>query len=148
MPKTGKISRIERTDKGDDMAWDGWPLARVVILFTSFGFLLVFVQVTLMHYRQNFRTWSQWVPVVSLPFMALWALLLSLQNLDWIRTVFIVLCVLEAIGGLYGAYLHLRGVGRRVDGYRLHNFLVGPPVMLPFLISATSVLALLAVYWS
>jgi hypothetical protein len=133
------------------MGWDGWPLGRVVIVFAFFAFfafLLLFLQVTLLHYRQNFRQWAQWVPVITLPIVAFGALLLSFWNLEWIRTAFIVLCLAEALGGLYGTYLHLRGVGQRVDGYRFNNFLVGPPVVLPFLISATSVLVLLAAYWS
>lgn len=129
------------------MAWDGWPLGRVIILFTFFVSLLIFLQVTLFHYRQNFRDWSQWVPVIALASLALVAILFSIWNLAWIRTVFIALCSIEALGGLYGTYRHVRGVGQRVDGYRLNNFLVGPPAVLPLLISATGVLGLLAVYW-
>lgn len=130
------------------MTWDGWPFERVVILYTVFAFLLIFVQVALFHYRQNFRHWSQWVPVVTLPILALVALLLSGWNPEWLRDTFIVFCSVEALGGLYGAFAHLRGVGQRVDGYRLNNFLVGPPVILPLMISATSVLGLLAALWS
>lgn len=129
------------------MGWQGWPLARMVILFSALGFLLVFVQVTLFHYRQNFRHWSQWVPVITLPILALSAFMLSLWNLPWTRTLFIILCTADALGGLSGFYYHLRGVGQRVDGYRLQNFLVGPPVILPLLITALSALGLLAVYW-
>lgn len=130
------------------MGWNGWPLARVVILFTAFGFLLIFIQVTLMHYRQNFRHWAQWIPVLALPIVALGAFLLAIWDMVWIRTAFGVLCITEVLGGFFGFYLHVRGVGERVDGYRFHNFLVGPPVVLPLFISAMSVLALLALYWS
>jgi hypothetical protein len=120
----------------------------VVILFTLPVFLLIWVQVTLLHYRQNFRHWSQWVPVLALPTIALNALLFSLWNLSWLRTLFIILCLGDILGGLIGFYFHLQGVGKRVDGYRLQNFLVGPPVVLPLMITATSVLGLLATYWS
>ncbi|NMB00035.1 MAG: hypothetical protein GX971_00725 [Firmicutes bacterium] len=130
------------------MGWQGWPFERVVILFTCFGFLLIFVQVTLFHYRQNFRIWSQWVPVIVLPIIALNALLLSIWNMGWIRSTFIVLCIADILGGLYGFYRHFKGVGERVDGYRLQNFLVGPPVALPLTILAMSLLGLLATYWS
>ena len=142
-PREGKPN----PKRGDGMGWQGWPLARAVILFTSFGFLLIFVQVTLFHYRQNFRHWSQWVPVITLPILALNALMLSFWNLAWIRSFFIILCIADSLGGLSGFYYHLRGVGQRVDGYRLQNFLVGPPVILPLLITALSSLGLLAVYW-
>ncbi|HHT91240.1 MAG: hypothetical protein ACOX57_11800 [Limnochordia bacterium] len=130
------------------MGWNGWPFERVVILFTLPVFLLIWVQVTLLHYRQNFRHWSQWVPVLALPTIALNALLFSLWNLSWLRTLFIILCLGDILGGLTGFYFHLQGVGKRVDGYRLQNFLVGPPVVLPLMITATSVLGLLATYWS
>jgi hypothetical protein len=130
------------------LGWNGWPFERVAILLTSLGFLLIFVQVTLLHYRQNFRHWAQWLPVIALPILAAVGLLLSASNTEWVRSAFLVLCVGDIIGGLFGFYLHLRGVGKRVDGYRLQNFLVGPPVILPLTISALSLLALLAVCWS
>jgi hypothetical protein len=130
------------------VGWNGWPFERVAILLASLGFLLIFLQVTLFHYRQNFRHWTQWVPVIALPILALNGLLLTAFNADGVRRVFTILCFADVVGGLYGFYLHLRGVGQRVDGYRLQNFLVGPPVVLPLTISALSLLALLAVYWS
>lgn len=58
------------------------------------------------------------------------------------------LCWFGMVAGLIGFYKHFRGVGQRVDGYRLHNFLVGPPVILPLFVSAFSALALLALHWS
>lgn len=130
------------------VGWNGWPFERVAVLFASCASLLIFIQVTLFHYRQNFRHWSQWVPVIALPILALTGFLFSASNVDWVRTAFIVLCLGDALGGLVGFYLHLKGVGQRVDGYRLQNFLVGPPIILPLMISALSVFALLAVYWS
>ena len=130
------------------MGWNGWPFERVAILLTCLGFLLIFVQVTLLHYRQNFRHWAQWLPVIALPILAAVGLLISASNTEWVRSAFLVLCVGDIIGGLFGFCLHLRGVGKRVDGYRLQNFLVGPPVILPLTISALSLLALLAVCWS
>ena len=130
------------------MAWSGWPLERMLILFTSLGFFLIFVQVTLLHARQNFRVWSQWVPVIALPVLSLTALLLSFWDAQWLRTLFVILCLGDLLGGLFGFYQHFTGVGKRVDGYRLHNFLVGPPVVLPLLISALSFLGLMAIYGS
>lgn len=52
------------------MAWDGWPFTRVVLLFCAAAALLVLIQVTMNHYRQNFRHWSQWVPIIELPLSA------------------------------------------------------------------------------
>jgi len=108
----------------------------------------VFVQVTLNHYRQNFRAVSQWVPVVALPILAFAALLVTAGNGEGARWALGALCWFGMVAGLIGFYKHFRGVGQRVDGYRLHNFLVGPPVILPLFVSAFSALALLALHWS
>jgi hypothetical protein len=40
------------------------------------------------------------------------------------------------------------GVGQRVGGFsQSQNFLVGPPIVLPLMMSAISALGLLALYW-
>jgi hypothetical protein len=51
------------------------------------------------------------------------------------------------LDGLIGFYFHFRGVGIRVGGYELRKFLIGPPVVLPLMFTALSVLGLVAVYW-
>ncbi|MFC5448611.1 hypothetical protein [Paenibacillus aestuarii] len=48
---------------------------------------------------------------------------------------------------MIGFYFHFRGVGIRVGGWALRNFLIGPPVTLPLMFSALSVLGLIAIYW-
>lgn len=37
------------------MEWASWSLDRVLILFVSLAFLMIGIQVTLYHYRQNFH---------------------------------------------------------------------------------------------
>src|SRR5690606_35417314 len=130
------------------MAWDGWPFTRVVLLFCAAAALLVLIQVTMNHYRQNFRHWSQWVTIIELPLLALAAILVVISNGNGVRSFLMVLGYVGILRGLIGFYMHFTGVGQRVDGYRLHNFLVGPPIILPLLISAISGLALSALYWS
>lgn len=130
------------------MGWDGWPFTRVVLVFSALAFVLIFIQVTLNHYRQNFRALSQWVPVIALPVLALNAFIVAAWNGQGARWMLAVLCCAGIFAGLMGFYKHFRGVGQRVDGYRFHNFLVGPPIILPLFISAVSALALLALYWS
>ncbi|MNW22307.1 hypothetical protein D3C71_2237120 [compost metagenome] len=49
--------------------------------------------------------------------------------------------------GAVGFYFHFHGVGIRVGGWTMRNFLVGPPVILPVLFIAISALGLIAVYW-
>ena len=111
------------------------------------AFLLTFIQVTLNHYRQNFRDLSQWIPVLALPILALGSLIVAAWNGTGARSVLTVLCWIGVGVGLMGS-INTCGVWERVDGYRLHNFLVGPPIILPLFISAVSALALLALYWS
>ena len=126
----------------------GWSVNKVLYLLVSLCFGLGFMQVTLYHYRQNFRHWSMWVPVAALPLLALNALWLFFTDSAALRSVFAGLLGLGVLAGLVGWYYHFSGVGDRVGGYKLNNFLMGPPTMLP-LISATcvSLIGLVAVYW-
>lgn len=45
--------------------WDGWPISRILFLFTGLALLMITVQVSIFHYRQNFRHWAQYVPVIG-----------------------------------------------------------------------------------
>ena len=126
--------------------WAGWPIERAIYLFVGVVFLAVFVQVTLYHWRQNFRHWSMWIPVIATPALGLVALLLAWQNMPWLRALLGLLSAAGIVSGLAGTYFHVAGVGERVDGYNLNNFMVGPPPALPVLVSALSVLALMGLY--
>lgn len=130
-----------------DTGWVGWPLDRVVILLVGVMFFMIFVQVTLYHYRQNFRHWSMWIPVIATPvngFLLTW---LAFYNAEWIRLVLTFLLVASVAAGAMGSFLHARGVGERVGGYEMRNFLVGPPIMLPGLVTGASILGLFLLYW-
>lgn len=129
------------------MGWDGWPLERVVVFFIGLAFLALGLQVIFFHYRQNFRHWAMWIPVLATPVFGLVGLLISFYNTPVLRSLWLVLLAVGALAGILGFWLHLRGVGERVDGYKLNNFLIGPPIMLPLLITVMSVLGLAALYW-
>lgn len=126
--------------------WAGWPIDRVLYLFVGVVFLAVFVQVTLYHWRQNFRHWAMWIPVLATPALSLAALFLTWQELPWLRALLGALAGIGVVGGLVGTYYHIAGVGERVDGYTLNNFMVGPPPTLPLMVTALSVLALIGLY--
>ncbi|MEG6616676.1 hypothetical protein V6C27_09645 [Peptococcaceae bacterium 1198_IL3148] len=127
--------------------WEGWSLARIILMFTGVLLLVVSVQVTLFHYRQNFRHWAMWGPVIGAPVTGVLAIMMALFNIGWLQPILAVILVLDVVSGLVGFGYHFEGVGERVDGYRMQNFLVGPPVTLPLMVSAMGVLGLLALYW-
>jgi lysylphosphatidylglycerol synthetase-like protein (DUF2156 family) len=127
--------------------WTGWPIERILILFAGILFLVIFIQVTFFHYRQNFHHWAMWIPVIETPIFGLAALLFSFYNVTWIFWLLTILLAIGVISGLTGTFFHIRGVGERVGGYELRNFLIGPPLTLPAMISAISILGLIALYW-
>lgn len=127
--------------------WDGWPLSRVLFLFTALAFLMIFLQVTLFHSRQNFRHWAMWAPVIATPLLGVLLLALAFYNAPWLRTLTALLLSVGVLAGLGGFALHVEGVGERVDGYKMQNLLVGPPITLPLMVVAMSALGLLALYW-
>jgi len=135
-----------RREGGVADLWASWPVERALYLVVGVSFLAVFVQVTLYHWRQNFRHWAMWVPVIATPALGLCALMLAWQNASWLRTALAVLSAAGVAGGLVGTYYHVAGVGERVDGYNLNNFMVGPPPALPLLVTALSALALIGLY--
>ncbi|MET3291689.1 UNVERIFIED_CONTAM: lysylphosphatidylglycerol synthetase-like protein (DUF2156 family) [Brevibacillus sp. OAP136] len=128
--------------------WEGWPIERVLLIFVGLAFALIFIQVTMFHSRQNFRHWAMWVPVIETPVFAVLAIALAFTQPMWLLWTFTILMWVGVAGGLYGASLHAAGVRQRVGGFsQSQNFLVGPPIILPLLISAISGLGLLALYW-
>ncbi|WP_199622621.1 hypothetical protein [Paenibacillus alkalitolerans] len=129
------------------MFWDGWPIERILILFVSLAFMMIGIQVTMFHYRQNFHHKSMWVPVIEAPVFFMTGIALTFFNLTWLNVLFQAMMWIGVISGMIGSYFHVRGVGIRVGGWALRNFLIGPPVTLPMMFTAISVLGLIAVYW-
>lgn len=129
------------------MGWHSWPLNRVLDAAIGILFLVVFLQVTLFHYRQNFRHWSMWIPVIATPLFGLSLLVYTFYAPAWLLGALTVLLSVGTVAGLYGTYLHIHGVGQRVGGYAMRNVLIGPPITLPALITALSVLGLFSLYW-
>lgn len=127
--------------------WYGWPISRVLLLFTAIAFLMIFVQVALFHYRQNFRHWAMWGPVIGAPAIGILALALSFYDVFWLRAATALFMAVGLLTGVAGTALHINGVGQRVDGYKMQNFLIGPPLTLPAMVAAMSVLGLIALYW-
>jgi hypothetical protein len=129
------------------MNWDGWSIERIGILFVSLAFLMMFVQVTMFHYRQNFHHKAMWIPVIASPLFFIAGVAFTFYNVPWLATLFIVLMWIGLVDGLIGFYYHFRGVGIRVGGWAMRNFLIGPPIVLPLMFTALSGLGLIVMYW-
>jgi hypothetical protein len=133
--------------EGIVLYWNGWSLDRILILFVSLAYLLIGIQVSLFHYRQNFHHKSMWTPVVLAPIFFVTGLVLTFYNVNGLRVLFGVLMAAGILDGLVGVYYHAKGVSVRVGGWEMRNFLIGPPVVLPFLFTAIGALGLFALYW-
>lgn len=129
------------------MNWSMWSIDRILILFVSLAFLLMGIQVTMYHYRQNFNHKAMWVPVIASPIFLVVGLIFTWYNATWLHNVFLTLMWVGVVVGLIGVFFHFRGVGVRVGGWALRNFLIGPPIGLPLMFSALCVLGLIAMYW-
>ena len=128
--------------------WNGWPINRVILLFTGLAVLMVSLQVTIFHYRQNFRHWIMYSPVVGGAFIGIMAIAVAFYNQPLLRSILSVLLFVGVLIGVVGSVLHINGIGNRVGGYgESQNFLVGPPLTLPIMVFALSILGLIALYW-
>jgi len=128
--------------------WDGWPITRVLLLFTGLAFLIISLQVGIFHSRQNFRHWTMYGPVVGGPVIGVFAILLSFYNAPLLSSILVVLLFAGVALGAVGSVLHVNGIGKRVGGFgESQNFLVGPPLTLPIMVAAMSILGLIALYW-
>lgn len=128
--------------------WEGWPLSRVLLLFTGIALFMISLQVTLYHYRQNFRHWAMYSPVVGGPVIGFLTIALAFYPVPILRSITIIMLLVGAVLGVVGGYLHFNGIGARVGGYgESQNYLVGPPPTLPIMVTAMSILGLIALYW-
>jgi len=126
--------------------WNAWPLERWSILFVAIAFLLIGVQVFLYHYRQNFHNKAMWTPVIEAPIVFISGIVFVMYRTDAAATVWVWLMYIAVLTGFVGFYYHTRGLGKRVGGYELRNFLIGPPALLPLMLSALGAFGLLAIY--
>ncbi|TXK83663.1 hypothetical protein [Paenibacillus sp. N3.4] len=128
------------------MVWSQWSLDRFIILLVGIAYFLLWVQVSLSHYRQNFHNKSMWGPVIIaliISFVSIVSTLLNSQG--WLLAAHIGFW-LGLIQGLIGFMYHIKGVRKRVGGLALRNFLTGPPVMMPLVFSMIGILGLTAIY--
>jgi hypothetical protein len=124
-----------------------WTLSRMLVLFAALGFALIGTQVSLFHYRGNFRHWTMYIPVTGAPLAALALGWLAFYPSLTAKTVVIWILWIEVFAGLGGFTMHARGIRQRLGGFVMNNVLTGPPIVLPLTLTAFSLLGLMALYW-
>ncbi len=118
---------------------------RQVAMVTGISALLSGFEAYYSHYKNNFRYWVQWTPVVVAPVLAGTAF----TSIRSRRVATIALPAVSALAGAdaaVGFYYHARGVLRRPGGSKrlLYNIMYGPPIFAPLLFGAAGMLGVLA----
>ena len=118
---------------------------RQVAMVTGISALLSGFEAYYSHYKNNFRYWVQWTPVVLAPVLAGTAF----TSIKSRRVATIALPAVSALAGAdaaVGFYYHARGVLRRPGGSKrlLYNIMYGPPIFAPLLFGAAGMLGVLA----
>jgi hypothetical protein len=118
---------------------------RQVAMVTGISALLSGFEAYYSHYKNNFRYWVQWTPVVLAPVLA-GAAFTSIKSR---RVATLALPAVSALAGAdaaVGFFYHARGVLRRPGGSKrlLYNIMYGPPIFAPLLFGAAGMLGALA----
>jgi hypothetical protein len=118
---------------------------RQVAIVTGISALLSGFEAYYSHYKNNFRYWVQWTPVIIAPVLAGVAFA-SVKSRRLATTALPVVSILAGADAAVGFYYHGRGVLRRSGGSKhlLYNIMYGPPIFAPLLFGAAGMLGLLA----
>jgi hypothetical protein len=128
-------------------SWQGWPLERLMYLFLGAAYLLVWMQMTLYHWKGAFRSKVMWGPVLFTPIVVIVSLAHGFVHGDTIGMIFVAAFAIAALEGLIGTFLHLKGVAAQVGGLNLRNLAAGPPFILAIIFMALGILGILIHYW-
>jgi hypothetical protein len=118
---------------------------RQVAIVTGVSALLSGFEAYYSHYKNNFRYWIQWSPVVLAPILAGTAFG-SVKSRRLAVTTLPAVSALAGADAAVGFYYHARGVLRRPGGSKrlLYNIMYGPPIFAPLLFGAAGMLGILA----
>jgi hypothetical protein len=118
---------------------------RQVAIVTGISALLSGFEAYYSHYKNNFRYWAQWTPVVIAPLLAGTAFA-SVKSRRIATTALPALSALAGADAAVGFFYHGRGVLRRPGGKKhlLYNIMYGPPIFAPLLFGAAGMLGALA----
>jgi hypothetical protein len=118
---------------------------RQVAIVTGVSALLSGFEACYSHYKNNFRYWVQWTPVVIAPLLAGVAFG-SVKSRKLATTALPAVSMVAGLDAAVGFYYHGRGVLRRPGGSKrlLYNIMYGPPIFAPLLFGAAGMLGVLA----
>ncbi len=118
---------------------------RQVAIVTGISALLSGFEAYYSHYKNNFRYWVQWTPVLLAPVLAGTAFA-SVKSRRLATTALPAMSVLAGADAAIGFFYHARGVLRRPGGRKriLYNIMYGPPIFAPLLFGAAGMLGALA----
>jgi hypothetical protein len=116
-----------------------------VAIVTGVSALLSGFEAYYSHYKNNFRYWARWTPVILAPLLAGTAFA-SVKSRKLATTALPAMSVLAGADAAVGFYYHARGVLRRPGGRKriLYNIMYGPPIFAPLLFGAAGMLGVLA----
>lgn len=97
------------------------------------------------HYKNNFRYFAQWTPIIIAPLL-MGAAAGAIVSPKIARTWLPAMSALAIADGAAGFFYHARGIARRPAGLKkpLYNIIYGPPIFAPLLFSACGTIGLLA----
>jgi hypothetical protein len=118
---------------------------RQVAVVTGVSALLSGFEAYYSHYKNNFRYWVQWTPIVIAPTLAGVAFA-SVKKPKLATTALPALSIIAGADAAVGFFYHARGVLRRPggSGRLFYNIMYGPPIFAPLLFGAAGMLGLLA----
>lgn len=118
---------------------------RQVAIVTGISALLSGFEAFYSHYKNGFRYWVQWTPIVLAPALAGVAFG-SVKSRKLATTALPALSVVAAADAAVGFFYHGRGVLRRPGGTKhlIYNIMYGPPIFAPLLFGAAGMLGVLA----
>jgi len=120
---------------------------RSLSLVTAFSSLLSGLEVTYEHYIGSYSQQIMYTPVIlsaGLLVTSIWAVF----NRWAARVLMPIVSLLNALDGLIGFFLHIRGIHRKPGGWRLpiFNVVMGPPILAPLLFMSSGFLGLIATF--
>jgi hypothetical protein len=118
---------------------------RQVAIITGVSALLSGFEAYYSHYKNNFRYWAQWTPIIIAPLLAL-ASFASVRSRRAATNALPAISAVAIADSAIGFFYHARGVLRRPGGTKhlLYNVMYGPPIFAPLLFGAAGMLGILA----